>query len=114
MNISSIVIKVSTDKTEELVTRIKSCDYCDYHLHADGKIIVTIEGENLDEEIAKLKKIEAMPDVISASLAYAYFEEEMEGNRELCGSENIVPEWLNNDSLTAENIKYNGDLRRKI
>ena len=39
---------------------------------AKGKIVVTIEGANIDEEMSKMKKIEQIPHVICADMMMAY------------------------------------------
>ena len=53
MNISSIVVQAPSKYIDELVELFKEADYCDYHLHDKerGKIIVTVEGEGVEEEI---------------------------------------------------------------
>ena len=60
MNLSSIVVLTKPEHLDEVLNVIKNTDACEYHLHDDkGRIIVTIEGKNTEEEITKLngKKI---------------------------------------------------------
>lgn len=114
MNISSIVVKTTESKYQTILETLKTSDFCDVHFHEDEKIVVTVEGASTDEEIKKLKKIEALQGVLSAEMVYAYSEDELEAERnsiELAGS---VPEWLNDDSIRAEQIKYKGDLKKNI
>ena len=47
-----------------------------------GKIIVTIEGKNTEEEVRKMKVILNMLHVLCANLAYSYCEEESENGAE--------------------------------
>ena len=57
MNISSIVVQTNPNFTEGVVELLKSSDYCDYHFHDEkGRIIVTIEGEGVEEEIAQTRQ----------------------------------------------------------
>ncbi len=116
MNVSSIVVQVRQEYVEEVVEALKAADFCDYHFHDTdlGKIIVTVEGEGVSEEIAKVKKIQETPHVISAEMMMAYSEEELEEERNKLemGGPNI-PEMLNDDTLRAEDIVYHGDLRKK-
>ena len=114
MNISSIVIQVSPEHMETLLEQLQVTDICEVHLHDEGRIIVTIEGKDTDEEVIKLKKIQAIPHVVSADMVYAYSEEELEREKEKMEKKGKVPEWLNDDKVKAENIRYKGDLRGKF
>ena len=75
---------------------------------------VTIEGANTGEEMGKLKQIEKMPFVIAARLIYAYSEEELDVERERLTHQDDLPTWLNDEKVKAEDIKYAGDLRKKL
>ena len=116
MNISSIVIQTKPQYIDEIVELCQEGDFCDYHFSdkEKGKIIVTIEGENVDEEIGKLKKIQALAHVISAEMMMAYSEDELESEREKLESANSVPEILNDDTIPLEKMVYRGDLKKKI
>ncbi|WP_201353677.1 chaperone NapD [Hydrogenimonas urashimensis] len=116
MNISSIVVQVRQEHVDEVVETLKNSDFCDYHFHdkSIGKIIVTVEGEGVEEEIAKVKQIQAVPHVIAADMMMAYSEDELDKERSKLemGGPN-VPEMLNDDSIRAEDIVYHGDLKKK-
>jgi len=114
MNISSIVIKVLPENAPGLIEKIKASDFCEFHLYEDGNIVVTIEGENTSEEIKMLRQIEALPNVITAQLMYSFCEEELDQERDNLMQSEDFPDWLNNEKLKAEDIKYNGDLRKKM
>ena len=54
MNISSIVVQTVPKFLDEVVNALKNSDACDYHLHDEkGRIIITIEGEGVSEELKK-------------------------------------------------------------
>lgn len=116
MNISSIVVQTSPKYVEEVATQLKEADFCDYHFHDDkGRIIVTIEGEGVEEEIQKLTRIQFMDHVVAADMSFAYSEDELNAERdklEAFGSE--IPEWLNDENATKRDIKYNGDLKDRF
>lgn len=116
MNLSSIVILTKPEHLEDLVRTIKDSEECEYHLHDEkGRIIVTIEGKNTEEEITKLKKIQQIPNIISAEMAFAYSEDELETEREkLENASDNIPEWLNDPDAEIRDIKYNGDLKGKF
>lgn len=116
MNISSIVVQTSPQHVEEVAQLLKNADYCDYHFHDEkGRIIVTIEGAGVEEEIAKLVKIQEMAHVIAADMSFAYSEDELNEERdklELAGTE--LPTWLNDENATKHDIQYNGDLKDRF
>ena len=116
MNISSIVVQVRSEYIDEVVNTLKESDFCDYHFHdkSIGKIIVTVEGKDISEEIAKVKKIQALPHIIVADMMMAYSEDELERERSKLETNPNVPQMLNDDTIKAEDIVYNGDLKKKI
>jgi len=115
MNLSSIVVQVKKVHLDEVIQAIIASEDFEYHLHDEsGKIIVTIEGKNTEEEIGKLKKLNAIPNVISAEIAFAYSEEELEKERDnLEKIKDNIPEWLNDPDAKLKDIKYGGDLKGK-
>ena len=114
MNISSIVVQTVPKYLDEVVQSLKDCEVCDYHLHDEkGRIIITIEGEGVKEELEKLRVIEAIPHVIAADMQMAYSEDELDENMEVLKNADVVPKMLNDDTVTAKDIVYNGDLKKK-
>jgi len=77
MNISSIVVQVNRENYDKLTELLKESELCDYHFgdKEKGKIIITIEGKDVSEEIEKLVKIQAMPRVIAADMMQTYQED---------------------------------------
>jgi len=115
MNISSIVVQARSEYIDALVEHFKKEDYVDYHLHDKerGKIIVTVEGEGVEEEIEKLIKIQQTPHVMAADMMMTY-QEELDKEREKLEFANPVPEMLNDDTLDVKDIVYNGDLKKRF
>lgn len=114
MNISSIVIQTVPKYLDEVVQNLKECEACDYHLHDEkGRIIVTIEGNGVAEELEKLRVIEAIPHVITADMQMAYSEDELNAHMEVIENGDAVPKMLNDDNVDLSSITYNGDLKKK-
>ncbi len=116
MNLSSVIVNTAPENTGDLIDFIKkNPDVCEYHLHDDkGRVIVTIEGAGVEEEVAKMQMIQKFPMVISAEMVFAYSEDELEKNRELLDSNEKLPEWLNDPNAKVSDIKYNGDLKGRF
>ena len=114
MNISSIIVQTLPKYVDEVVVSLKNCDVCDYHMHDEkGRIIITIEGKGVQEELKKLKVIEAIPHVMSADMQMAYSEEELSSHLEVLENADAVPKVLNDPTVSASNMVYNGDLKKK-
>ena len=78
MNISSVVVQTVPKFLDEVVEALKNSDACDYHLHDEkGRVIITIEGNGVSEELEKLRVVEAIPHVIAADMQMAYSEDEL-------------------------------------
>lgn len=114
MNISSIVVQTVPKYLDEVVKSLKECEACDYHFHDEkGRIIVTIEGDGVAEELKKLKVIEEIPHVVAADMQMAYSEDELDAHMEVIANGDAVPKMLNDDTLRPSDIQYNGDLKKK-
>ena len=114
MNISSIVVQTMPKFLDEVVESLKNCELCDYHLHDEkGRIIITIEGEDVSEELGKLKVIEAIPHVIAADMQMAYSEDELDANMKVINESDAVPAVLNDENVDIDRVVYHGDLKKK-
>ena len=113
MNISSIVVQTVPKFLDEVVESLKNSDACDYHLHDEkGRIIITIEGEGVSEELKKMKVIESIPHVVSAEMQMAYSEDELASHMEKLENADLVPKMLHED-IDLKDIVYRGDLKKK-
>ncbi|MEN8147510.1 MAG: chaperone NapD [Campylobacterota bacterium] len=114
MNVSSIVVQTLPKFIDEVVEALKNTPECDYHFHDEkGRIIITIEGDGVSEELEKLHIIEAIPHVIAADMQMAYSEDELDSHMEVINGADAVPKMLNDDDLDPSDIIYNGDLKKK-
>ncbi|PHS42300.1 MAG: nitrate reductase [Sulfurovum sp.] len=114
MNISSIVVQVLPKNYDALKEELEASGVCDYHFgdKERGKMIVTIEGEDVGEEIKKLVVIQKTKGVIAADMMQTYQEELETAIKELEEAD-VVPDMLNMDSVDIRDIIYNGDLKKK-
>ncbi len=116
MNISSIVVQCLPENLENVVESLNECEVCDYHFHDEkGRIIITIEGEDVSEELEKLKVIEAIPNVLAADMQMSYSEDELERHIKMLENSEAVPKVLQGDTtkIDPSTVVYNGDLRKK-
>jgi nitrate reductase NapD len=114
MNISGILVQAKAENVKTVAKRLEKSGVCDVFNYDNlGRIVVTIEGDGINEEIQKLKKLQEIKGVISADMHYSYSEDELELAREEFEKADKVPEMLEDDTLTAQEIRYNGDLRKK-
>ena len=116
MNISSIVVQVLPKYVDEVLEVLQNAEFCDYHFHDKdlGKIIVTVEGESVDDEIRNLKIVQSVQHVIAADMMMSYSEDELNAEIKKLEDADPVPPMLNDDTLRAEDIVYNGDLKKKM
>ncbi len=78
MNVSSIVARTKPDNLEKVIASINALESCEVHFYdAKGSVVVTIEGENIDKQLEKLRRIQDLPDVMSTNLMYSYCEDEV-------------------------------------
>jgi len=115
MNVSSIVVQCLPKYVEEVVESLKNTPECDYHLHDEkGRIIITIEGEGVSEELEKLRVVEAIPHVISADMQMAYSEDELDEHMEVINNRDVVPKILQDtESVDVDKVVYNGDMKKR-
>ena len=114
MNISSIVVQTVPKHLDEVVNSLKSCDACDYHMHDEkGRVIITIEGENVSKELEKLRVIEAIPFVYAADMQMAYSEDELDEQVSFINNRDAVPKILNKADVDVDRVMYNGDMKKR-
>jgi nitrate reductase NapD len=116
MNISSIVVQTLPENVEKVIQIIKdNPDICEYHLHdPKGKIIVTVEGKDVEEEVNKLVDIQCFDYVIAADMMMTYQEDQLDAEIKKLEADDVVPAMLNDGNMDPRKIKYNGDLRKRF
>ena len=78
MNVSSIVVKTTAEHLQKVMDIINTYELCEVHFcDPDGRIVATIEGESISEQMDRMKIIQSIPFVFSANLSYSYCEDEL-------------------------------------
>jgi nitrate reductase NapD len=91
MNVSSIIVKTSSKNMQEVMDTINAMEFCEVHFFdAHGKMVVTIEGTTIDEQMERMKKIQNNPSVINANLAYSYCEDEITASFDRIGNVDVT------------------------
>jgi len=111
MNISSVIVAINKLTLKPILEKISRIEGCEVPLFVKDKLIVTIEAPNSESEVSKLKEIESIDGVISARMAYAYSEEELDAVRQKIELAGDSPEWLNEDNIDVKDIPYSGKLK---
>ncbi|MBD3869567.1 MAG: chaperone NapD [Acidobacteria bacterium] len=76
MNISSIVVKARPENLDAVKVSLTASGLCEIHFSDDlGRIIVTVEGDDNEDETGKLKKIQKLPNIVSADFSYTYTDD---------------------------------------
>ena len=116
MNVSSIVVQTLPKYLDGVIKALEECEVCDYHFSdKNGKIIITIEGEDVSEELSKLRVIEAIPHVIAADMQMSYSEDELDRHMKVLENADAIPKVLDQDTtkIDPSTVVYNGDLKKK-
>ena len=115
VNISSIVLQCTPIHVEALVEKLKKGNICEYQIHDEkGRIIVILEEEGVEGEVAKLTQLQQLPHVLSADMVFSYSEDELEQERSKLEKVKDIPEWMNDPNATFKDIKYGGDLKGRF
>ena len=76
MNISSLVVyKKDGASEQEIISQIERVKGCEVVAAQEGKIVVVMSVENLDEEINRFKTLERLEGVSGAEMIYSYLED---------------------------------------
>lgn len=113
MNISGVVVQATQTHFDQVKEALRASGVCEIHFEEKekGKIVVTIEGEGVEEEIRKLGIIRKIPHVLAADMVHSYSGEELEQNMARLEREGAVPQILDADDLKPGQIHYGGDVR---
>jgi nitrate reductase NapD len=81
VSISSIVVMTLPENLETVLAELKASQLCEVFLSdQSGKIIVTIEADEVSGGMQKMGEIQNLPHVLSVQLAYSYYEEHEKGS----------------------------------
>lgn len=108
MNISSVLIVAKTAHHEALCEAINKIKHCSVELVEEEKIIVVIESENLNDELAAYKALEALKNTSAVSMVFSY----QDLDEDIKNIKGEVPKKLQ-DNVKAEDIEYYGEIFEK-
>jgi len=106
MNVSGILVVTPVEHMQATIDRLNGLEGVEVH-HTDpstGRIIVTQEGDRVEEEVEGLKRIQALPHILLAEMTHHHLEEDREilerVPENLDGVEGLpeVPSFLNRSS----------------
>lgn len=114
MNISSLVVYAKDDANiENIKAEISTINGCEVVTEQDGKIVVVMSVEDINEEIRTFRLIEAISGVASAAMIYSYQEDIQKDLQSLKESGNIS-EVLLDENIDAKDIIYGGHVGYKV
>ncbi len=115
MNISSIVVQCKQEYYDKVKEDLEASGLCDYHFgdKTIGKIIITVEGKDVEEDMQKLASIQLIPHIITADMMQTYQEDQLDEEIKRLNAADAVPNVLNDDSIDFRDVVYNGDLKKK-
>lgn len=78
MNLSGILVVAKPDYQGQVVTALNALEGVEVHQvdEAAGRIIAVQEAQDIQAEIAGVKRIKALPHVIMAEMVYHYLAED--------------------------------------
>jgi periplasmic nitrate reductase NapD len=78
MNLSGILVIVTPEWVETVVTELNAMEGVEVHQTdpVTGRIIVVQEATDIHAEIEGVKRIKAMPHVVMADMVYHYFADD--------------------------------------
>ena len=98
MSLSAILLIASPGQAPQVRQALAAQPWAELHQQDDaGRMIVTVEADDTDQGVARLKALKALPGVLSAELVIHCFEEEhvepppLDGALEILNSEEAGP-----------------------
>ncbi len=105
MNVSAILIATLPKDLSQVKDEINILEWADvHHMEESGRMIVTIEGKDMDEDLARIKLLNALPGVLTATMIQYYFEDEMEEMWNSVHKKDLdtVPAYLDNNDMNQK------------
>ncbi|MBK1964690.1 oxidoreductase [Campylobacter novaezeelandiae] len=110
MNLSSVLILTKEENQEKLIQDINQVPNCSVEMSENGKIIVIIESENLEDELSSYKKLEKLSNIISISMVFSY--QDLDDDIQKAINSGAIETIEKNEK--AENIEYYGSIFRRL
>lgn len=117
MNISGVVVRAKPEHFTAVLKSLEDTDLCEVHFHdKKDRVVVTIEGKSVGEEMHKMKQIQSIVNVLSAELVYSYSEEELEKAKNLFEKQSdLVPDVLRDETVDSDALlSYYTRIKRTV
>ncbi|PIE02893.1 MAG: glutamate synthase [Acidobacteria bacterium] len=77
MHISGLAAHFRPEKLDSIKKVLSGYSWVEIHgvEHAAGKMVLVMEGDNVNDETDKLKQLQAIPGMIAVQLVYHAFED---------------------------------------
>ena len=118
MNISSIVVRCMPEHYDGVKQWCEESEFCEFFIgeKEGGKIVVVIEAEDVNDEIARIMEIQRAPHVISAGMMMTYQEDLDAAVKELNAASDVpdLLERCTEEEIDPSTVVYHGDLKKKL
>jgi nitrate reductase NapD len=75
--ISGVLVASLPEYLDKVILAVDAIPWADVHYSdPDGRLVVTVEGNGVDDSIERLAELQRLPNVLSASLAEYRLEED--------------------------------------
>ena len=114
MNISSAIAYAKKGKeAADVAKKIDEIEGCEVVAAQEGKIVVVMSVENLDEEINRFKTLERLDGVSGAAMIYSY-QEDLAADIESVKKSGKISDILLDENIDAKDIVYNGHVGDRV
>ena len=77
MIISGVLVVAKPEHQSQIRTALEVFPWADvHHEDPDGRLVITIEADDIDQAIARLREVQKLPRVILAEMVEHYVEDE--------------------------------------
>lgn len=87
MNISGVIVYAALKQADVVEKNLNAIDGVEVHANEDGKLVVTVEHENINALADQVMKFQDMPGVMAVAMVYQHNE-----NLETLSGEDVLLE----------------------
>lgn len=75
MNISGVIVYAAPEQSDLVETSLNAIDGVEVHANEGGKLVVTVEHENINALADQVMKFQDIPKVMSVAMVYQHNED---------------------------------------
>ena len=87
MNISGVIVYAAPEQSDLVENTLNAIDGVEVHAAEDGKLVVTVEHENINSLADQVMQFQDMKGVVSVAMVYQHNE-----NLETLSGDEVLPE----------------------